>query len=62
MARLLRALTPDEAAGLLRGEQPSRLPALAVEVGLPVADCERELAEVTWQLTPEMGEPPGQEP
>jgi hypothetical protein len=51
VARLLRALTPDEVAGLLRGNQPARLPALAVEVGLPVADCERELAEVTWQLT-----------
>ncbi len=51
VARLLRALTPDEVAGLLRGNQPARLPALAVEVGLPVADCERELVEVTWQLT-----------
>ena len=51
VARLLRALTPDEVAGLLRGNQPARLPALAVELGLPIADCERELAEVTWQLT-----------
>ena len=62
VARLLQALTPDEAAGLLRGEKLMRLPALAVEVGLSVADCERELAEVTWQLTQGMGEPPGQKP
>ncbi|MGL6074531.1 MAG: hypothetical protein ACRC8S_10255 [Fimbriiglobus sp.] len=62
VARLLWALTPDEAAGLLRGEKPSRLPVLAVDVGLSVADCEQELAEVTWQLTHGMGEPPGPKP
>jgi hypothetical protein len=62
VARLLRALTPDEAADLLRGKPPGRLPALAAEVGLPVADGERELADVTWQLTRGMGEPPDREP
>jgi hypothetical protein len=61
VARLLRALTPDEAADLLRGKPPGRLPALAAEVGLPVADCVRELAEVTWQLTVGMGDPPARE-
>lgn len=62
VARLLRTLTPDEAAGLLRGETPRRLPAIAVEVGMSVEEGERELAEVTWQLTHGLGDPPGQKP
>lgn len=49
---LLRSLTPDEAAALVRGQQyPVRLGALADEVGLSVEECGRELAAIVWKLT-----------
>jgi hypothetical protein len=49
---LLRALTPEEAANLLRNSQhPSRLSALADAAGLPVEECGRVLAGVAWRLT-----------
>ncbi len=58
VAALLRAVTPEEGLAILRGKRLERLPALAKTVGLTVAECERELANVTWQLTKGLGEPP----
>jgi hypothetical protein len=63
---LLRALTPDEAAALLRDKQfPERLAALAEVAGLPVEECMRGLAGAAWRLTeglrpsPDSGRPEG---
>ena len=49
---LLRALTPDEAAALLRDNQlPGRLAVLADEVGLSAEECGSVLLGTTWKLT-----------
>jgi hypothetical protein len=49
---LLRSLTPDEAVSLFRFHRhPERLATIAVDVGLSVEQCERQLAMVVWKFT-----------